>query len=102
MLMLFKSPKPIDSREAFSDAKMGNENVESQQQIKICGTQPAMFVKAEGVSNANGGKSKPLEIQMVVTTAGGNSYFAMYIYPQQATPNAQAVASLRELCPKPQ
>jgi hypothetical protein len=100
MLFLFKSPKPIDTKQAFSDAKLGDENVEQQQQIKICGNQPAMFVKAKGTSTASGG-SVQSEVQMTISTVGGNSYFAMYVYPANGRPNEQATAALRQLCAKP-
>ena len=99
VLMLFKSPKPMDQREVFNNAKLNETDVEQQQAIKICGSQPAEYIKARGESNS-GAKKTESEIEMVMTNAAGNTYFAMYVYPVGVRPNAEASASLRVLCPK--
>jgi hypothetical protein len=96
VLMLFKSPKPLDTHEVFNNANMRDAKVETQKPITICGNQPAEFFKAQGTSSQGGNSN----IEMVMTNAAGSTYLAMYIYPAAATPNGEAGAALRELCSK--
>ena len=95
VLMLFKSPKPIDTKEAFQNAKLKDATIEQQKQMTICGNQPATYLEARG-SSSSGDDSN---IRMLVTNANGNTYFAMYVYSVGTRPNADATASLSELCP---
>ena len=101
VLMLFKSPKPLQARDVFSDARLNdtlkNASIERQQSIEICGHQPATYLEARG-SSAKGGDDR---IELVMTNVAGATYFAMYARPLEAPPNPMAVAALRELCAKP-
>ena len=101
VLMLFKSPRPMQTNEIFSKSNlqdtMKDVTVVGQQTIKICGTQPAKYVQARGSSSEGG----PIDIETVATLIGGSSYFAVYVRPIAVRPNPIALASLREVCPKP-
>lgn len=97
VLMLFKSPKPMDTKDVFSNAKLKDATVERQQAIKICGNQPAVFIKATANSAANGSHQQS-QVQMVMSTAGQSTFIAMYMYPTNAAPNQEAASALRELC----
>ncbi len=101
VLMLFKSPRPIGTQDFFhSDAvkkSLNDVSVEDQRTITICENQQATYVRARGSSSRGGDES----VEMVGTNAGGNSYFALYVRPLGAAPNAAAQAALREVCTKP-
>jgi hypothetical protein len=101
VLMLFKSPKPLKPSEVFSDARLDDPlketSIERRSEILICGRQPATYVEARG-SSTRGGDER---VELVMTTMGGSSYFAMYVRPLAVAPNPMAVAALRELCAKP-
>ncbi|HTU81474.1 MAG TPA: hypothetical protein VMF61_05050 [Candidatus Acidoferrales bacterium] len=105
VLMLFKSPKPIDPHAAFEDAKLNDAAVQSRQTIHICGNQPAEYVTARGTSasvnlgNATAQKRNDM-VQIVIFTNSAASYMSMYAYPEGRSPDPQAVAALRELCAK--
>ncbi|MGA8535124.1 MAG: hypothetical protein WB615_13530 [Candidatus Tumulicola sp.] len=97
VLVLIKSPKPLQTREVFNSANMRDAKIETEKPITICSNQPAEFFKAQGTSSRGGSDSN---IEMVMTNAGGTTYMALYAYPVAAAPNAQASAALRELCTK--
>ncbi|HXB82042.1 MAG TPA: hypothetical protein VNU22_01675 [Candidatus Acidoferrum sp.] len=101
VLMLFKSPRPMQTNEIFSKSNlqdtMKDVTIVGQQTIKICGTQPAKYVQARGSSSEGG----PIDIETVATIIGGSSYFAVYVRPIVVRPNPKALAALREVCPKP-
>ncbi len=98
--MLFKSPKPLQPRDVFSTTELQDTlkhaTVERRQTIEICGAQPATYVEARG-----SGRRGDDRIEMVMTSTGGKSYFAMYLRPLEAAPNSMAQAALRQLCAKP-
>ncbi|MBV8529870.1 MAG: hypothetical protein JO104_01015 [Candidatus Eremiobacteraeota bacterium] len=100
VLMLFKSPKPLKPGDVFSDARMNDTLkdviVERRSPIAICQGQPATYVEARGRS-ARGDDER---VEIVMTNAGGSSYFAMYVRPLVGAPNPMAQAALRELCLK--
>jgi hypothetical protein len=101
VLMLFKSPRPIQSGDVFSNAQvhgaLHDVAVERRRPILICGTQPATYIEARGHS-ARGGDER---VEMVTTNVAGTSYFGLYVRPIEALPNPMAAAALREICPKP-
>lgn len=101
VLLLFKSPRPMQTNEIFSKSKlqdtMKDVTFVAQQTIKICGTQPAKYVQARGSSS----QGAPIDIETVATIIGGSSYFAVYVRPIAVPPNPIALAALREVCPKP-
>ncbi|HEV2643960.1 MAG TPA: hypothetical protein VGT98_14705 [Candidatus Elarobacter sp.] len=101
VLMLFKSPKPLKASDVFSYDRMQDTlkdaRVTSRRSIAICGDQPATYIEARG-SSAKGGNDK---VDMVMTTLRETTYFALYVRPVEAVPDAQAEAALRELCAKP-
>lgn len=100
VLMLFKSPKPMQPSDVFTNAQLHDTlksmTIERRRTIEICGRQPATYVEARGSSDSRGDE----RVEMVMTNAGGNGYFAMYVRPFEATPNPRAQAALRELCVK--
>jgi hypothetical protein len=100
VLLLFKSPRPMQTNEVFSNSNvqdtMKDVTVVSQQTIEICGTQPAKYVQARGSSRGG-----PIDIETVATIIQGSSYFAVYVRPIAVRPNPIALATLREVCPKP-
>jgi hypothetical protein len=100
VLMLFRSPKQIDPNEVLASAKLRDTRIERKQVIKICGNQPASYFVGAGTSSSNNNATTQAEMQMVMTNANGASYFAMYVYPVGTRPNGEALAALRELCPK--
>lgn len=100
VLMLFKSPKPLQPSDVFSNAQLHdtlkNVTIERRNSIEICGHQPATYVQALGSSDRHGDE----RVDMVMTNTAGSGYFAMYVRPLQTTPNPSAQAALRELCAK--
>jgi hypothetical protein len=100
VLMLFRSPKQLDRQEVFESGKVKDARVEQQHDITICGNQPATFLKAVAQSSTNNRPTTPHHLEMTMTNANGTTYFAMYVYPLDGTPNAQAERALRELCTK--
>lgn len=100
VLMLFRSPKALPAGDIFSNSQMQGTLkdvvVTRRSTIEICGNQPATYIEARG-SSAKGGDEN---LEMVMTTARGTSYFAMYVRPITLRANAQAAAALRELCLK--
>jgi hypothetical protein len=100
VLMLFRSPKQIDPNEVLASAKLRNTRIERRQEIKICGNQPAVFFAGAGTSSSANNSTTEAEMRMVMTNASGAAYFVMYVYPVGTRPNGEALAALRELCPK--
>jgi hypothetical protein len=106
VLMLFRSPKqidmsqPIDTKEIMASGKVKNAKIEDEREITICGNQPAKYFRGYAESSTENSPSKPHALEMLMSNAGGNTYFAMYVYPQNGRPNAQAESALRELCVK--
>jgi hypothetical protein len=96
VLMLFKSPKPLQTRDVFSSANLRDAKVQTEKPITICGNQPAEFFKAQGMSS----RGSDSNVEMVMTNTAGTTYLAMYIYPLGGMPNGEADAALRELCAK--
>lgn len=98
--MLFKSPKPLEPRDVFSNARehdaVTNVVVERRENITICGNQPATYVLAHG-SSSNGSIDR---MEIVTANVRGNTYFAIYVHPLRAPANRMAEAALRELCAK--
>ncbi len=101
VLLLFKSPKPLQARDVFSTAQfqdtLKNATVERRRTIEICGRQPATYVEARG----SGARGRDDRVEMVMTTIAGKSYFAIYVRPLEDPPNPMAQTALRELCAKP-
>lgn len=101
ILVLFKSPRPIQTSDFFSNTHMNQTvqhlTIEQRQDIVICGNQRAARVQGRGVSS----RGEDVAVDMVATNAAGTTYFASYVRPSASAPNAMAEAALRELCPKP-
>lgn len=100
VLMLFRSPTHLDPNQMFSEDRMNREvqdaDILQRRAIKICGSQPATYVEAEG-SSSRGGR---VRVDAVMSDVNGSSYFAMYVRPVAAAPDPQALGALRELCSK--
>jgi hypothetical protein len=100
VLMLFRSPKPIKSSDVFQSASLRDAKIEAQKDISICdGAQQAQLVDITAKTDRNG-QSRDVDATMVMSTTGGNTYFAVYARPVELQPDSQAVAATRELCPK--
>ncbi len=101
VLMLFKSPKPMDAREVFSNSRLKDTlkdtRITSKRDVTICGNQPATYIEARSTSE----KGDAENVDMAMTTLNGSTYFALYVRPLEAAANPQAEAALRQLCPKP-
>lgn len=100
VLMLFKSPKPIQTSQVFSSADLKDASDVTTQHITICGSQPAELMTARGTSQSLTQKRRDVNIAMVMSDAAGATYMALYVYPVGAQPDAGANAALRELCTK--
>jgi hypothetical protein len=104
VLMLFRAPKQESMQEIFSTSNMKDSDIIQRRTIRICHNQAAEYVRAQGTIHAIGDTGVHVNgdayVQLVGTNAGGKAYFAMYVYPKSRLPSAQAVAALRELCPK--
>ena len=97
VLMLFKSPRPIQPSEVSQQCgPEGHEGRENVQHIRICNNQPAELLTAQGTH----GQGKDSIVDMVMSKAGGATYMAMYVYPVGGAPDGEATAALRELCTK--
>ncbi len=97
MLMLMKFPVTMNTQQAMKSANMNDAQVQKREQITICGGQPATMIYAKGTSpktNTHG------DMEMVMTSVGGSSYFAIYARPDGAAANAQAESAIHQLCPK--
>lgn len=101
VLMLFKSPRQMAAKDFFNSPGVKDSlrdiSVEERRQITICNGQQALYVRARGTSSHGGDES----VEMIGTNTGGNSYFAMYVRPLGASPNAAAETALRAICSKP-
>ncbi len=100
VLMLFKSPKPLKPSEVLTsndlEASIKDVKIERETTIRICGNQPATIFQAVGTSS----KGVQARVDMVMSDAGGKTYFALYIRPAGGPSNADAMSALRELCAK--
>lgn len=106
VLMLFRSPRQIDSTkhidayQIMQSGKLKNAKIEEERNITICGSQPAKYFRGNAESSSDNHPAKPHNLEMTMSNANGATYFAMYVYPTNGRPNAQAESALRELCVK--
>lgn len=100
VLMLFRSPREIDRSKVFETGKLKNAKIDRQREVKICGNQPATFFVGSAEASTDNHPDKPHHLEVMTTNANGTTYFAMYVYPLNRPPNAQAESALRELCVK--
>jgi hypothetical protein len=99
VLMLMKLPVQMQTKDFQMPANSAAKNmkVESQQNIMICGNHPAVFIKATGTSTSS---NKDVDLEMLMTGWGSNTYFAMYAYPTATQPDGVAEDSLKTVCQK--
>ena len=107
VLMLMKLPQDakIDRTFNASDMKdlagpsaVKDATMLEQRTMKICGTQPALYMKMRGVSS---GQTKTEEmIEAVMSKVSDGTFMAMHMYPVGSVPDPQADAAIYELCPK--
>jgi len=102
LIMLMKLPVKMDSSKfdstTLSSSGTKNMKIESTQSVQICGNQTAMLAKATGTSDQV--KGKDMNMEMLMTSVGGNSYIAMYMYPQKAAADPDAEATIKSVCAK--
>jgi hypothetical protein len=103
MLMLFKMPvkmddSKFDSSTFTSSGGVKNAKIESTDKIQICGNHPAMLVKMTGTSDQN--KGKDMDMEMLVTAWGGNTYMAMYGRPHGSTADPAGEDAIKSVCQK--
>jgi hypothetical protein len=72
-----------------------NTNVISRGNVKLCGTQQAEQLVAEG-TDRDGKRSR---IEMVSTVIGSDRYIAMYVRPASMPADATAESAIHSLCP---
>jgi hypothetical protein len=100
VLMLFRSPKPIDREEVFASGKVKDARLDEQREIRICGNQPATYIKGRAQSSVDNHPGKPHRLEVVTSNVDGVTYFAMYVSPLDRAPSPQAESALRDLCAK--
>ena len=102
LIMLMKLPVKVDNSKfdatTLSSSGAKNMKIESTQNIQICGNQAAVLAKATGKSDQV--KGKDLNMEMLMTSVGGNSYIAMYMYPEKTAADTAAEAAIKSVCAK--
>ena len=102
VLMLFKSPKPLQPNDVFSNAQLHdtlkNVTIERRQSIEICGHQPATYVR--------GARHRRRSPRRRTRRHGDDEHRRQRAISPctsvrfEAAPNPSAQAALRELCAK--
>lgn len=116
MLMLTKLPvkKDVTSKDfapidLSSTAGLKNDKttVQSSKQITICGNQAARLVTMTSQAAAPAGdknqtpqSAKQVQMEMLMTNVGNNTYMAMYMHPKADKPDPAAEAALKTVCAK--
>jgi hypothetical protein len=116
MLMLTKLPvkKDVTSKDfapidLSSTAGLKNDKttVDSSKQITICGNQAARLVTLTSQAAAPSGDkqqtpqhAKHVQMEMLMTNVGNNTYMAMYMHPKADKPDPAAEAALKTVCAK--
>lgn len=107
VLMLMKLPQDAkidqsfdasDFKEMTGPTSVKDATMLEQRSMKICGNQPAMYMKMRGVSN--GGTKTEEMIEAVLSKVSDGTFMAMHMYPVGSVPDPQAEAAIYELCPK--
>jgi hypothetical protein len=106
VLMLMKLPQdakidrtfsPSDMKDLAGPSAVKDATMLEQRTMKICGNQPALYMKMRGVSS---GQNKTEEmIEAVVSKVSDGTFMAMHMYPVGSVPDPQADAAIYELCP---
>jgi hypothetical protein len=106
VLMLMKLPQdakidrtfsPSDMKDLAGPSAVKDATMLEQRTMKICGNQPALYMKMRGVSS---GQTKTEEmIEAVVSKVSDGTFMAMHVYPVGSVPDPQADAAIYELCP---
>jgi hypothetical protein len=108
VLMLMKLPQDAkidrsfdssDFKEMTGPTSVKDATMLEQRTMKICGSQPAMYMKMRGVSNSGSQKTEEM-IEAVVSRVSDGTFMAMHMYPIGSVPDPQAEAAIYELCPK--
>ena len=100
VLMLFRSPKPVNTSDIFRSADVKDVQIESQKAIEICdGLQAAQQFNLRAKSESNG-ETHDVNATTVMSTSGGATYFAVYVHRVETPPDADAVSATHELCQK--
>lgn len=97
MVMLVKGDAK-NMKADFSDvpAQYGkNTDVIARGDIRVCGTQPAKQIIAEGTDK----DGKRSHIEMVSTVIGADRYVAMYIRPAAMAADNSAETAIHSICP---
>lgn len=94
-LVLFKLPVAADMNQALTESNFQQLTVKRRERIDICGRQPAIYIA--GTATGRRGTQK---LEMIMTTARGATYLAMYSRDLNVRANAQAETAIRTLCPR--
>ena len=96
-LMLIKGD-PKNTHANFEDVPQNvakDMKVISHGDTKLCGSQPAQEFRGEG-TDRDGQRSM---VEMTSTVIDNSRYVAMYIYPVNLHPDAEAETAIHSLCP---
>jgi hypothetical protein len=101
-MILIALPAKIDLQKAMSQSSINDADVKVQKEIKICGSQPAMYADLIGTVDAakNGATPTKSRVEFLATNVNEKTYMAIYVRELQAPANPAAEAALKNLCAK--
>jgi hypothetical protein len=100
-LVLMALPKKIDLSQAVTSSNVQDAQVEKESTIKICGSQPALYISMVGAnrSTPQTATSKH-QIDMIATVVSEKTYMAMYMRPVGTPEDPAAESAIHDVCPK--
>jgi hypothetical protein len=102
-ILLMKMPVKMDEKNFtmpdLTSAGVKDAKVTSSKRTVICGDQPAMIMTVTGTSS-KGDSSKPEDLNMVMTSAAGATYMAMYMRPHGEATDTGAANAINNVCAK--
>ncbi len=102
IMMLMALPAKIDLNDAMSQSDIQDAQVKLKQNVKICGSQQAIFADIVGTSKtaATGQAPRKMNIEFLATNVHEKTYMAIYMRPLSAPVDAAADRAIRNICPK--
>jgi hypothetical protein len=102
-ILLMKMPVKMDEKNFkmpdLSTAGVKDAKITSSKMTTICGDQPAMVMTVTGTSS-KGDTSKQEDLNMVMTSAAGATYMAMYMRPHGEATDTDAANAVNNVCAK--